>query len=681
MSSSMRVAVLSIALVGGPAWGLSELRIGGPEGNDWEDLARAEGGRYVVVDGQGQILRTVGIEAVPYAPVPDEEIRDWGEIVMLDFSGNGMRPVFIEPTQNLALPDERRVLYVTSSISTGYTDAESRSVAPAVDGDPTTAFLRPVPESPRLAGLNLGWVKNLVVNLGAEMPVNRVRFYPRPGFEESYLAWYELGGVPEESVIVDRAGTRRPGKRWFRDISRTLGAPNDPAVEVIRRETENLEALEDVTFPTQDFRWVTLRPLNPERDWEIAEFEIYGEGYVTRTRYRTDILDMGHPVTWSKVRWAGERPERTRVRIRTRTGNTPQPFRYALVDRTGRFSEVDRTEYNNVFGAGAYSTVKREVDVESWSFWSPEYDWEAGLRNPDERASAWEDGQRVLSPSPTRYLQLEVELFADRDVAPRIDQLEVLFSEVAAASEVVGEVWPIVTDDFGSQTFTYVVRPVIGPEDGGFDRLEIVTHIQADTVRSVIVDGVEVIDRFRPEVLEDRIVVSFDRLAGTRDSEKRIEVVFDTRVLRFGSDFTGFVWSSDQPAVRQRVDPGDATFRFGGNVLSVETPMGGELISDARILPRVFTPNGDGRNDRVRIVYDVRDIAADRPHVLEIFDLTGRRVHRLDRAPRSSGTFEQEWDGRDDEDRLVAPGIYVLRIEVEADTGRRVVNALLSVAY
>lgn len=681
MSSSIRVAVLSIALLGGPAWGLSELRIGGPEGSDWEDLARGEGGRYVVVDGQGQVLRTVPIEAVPYAPVTDEEIRDWGEIVMLDFSGNGLHPVFVEPTQNLSLPDERRILYVTSSISTGYTDAESRSVAPVVDGDPTTAFLRPVPESPRLAGLNLGWVKNVVVNLGAEMPVNRVRFYPRPGFEESYLAWYELGGVPGESVIVDRAGTRRPGKRWFRDISRTLGAPNDPAVEVIRRETENLEVLEDVTFPTRDFKWVTLRPVNPERDWEIAEFEIYGEGYVTRTLYRTDILDMGHPVTWSKIRWRGERPERTRVRIRTRTGNTPQPFRYSMVDRTGRFSEVDRTAYNNVFGAGAYRTVKREVDVESWSFWSPEYDWEAGLRDPDEPAAAWEDGQRMLSPSPTRYLQLEMELFADRDVAPRIDQLEVLFSEVAAASEIVGEVWPVVTDDFGSQTFTYVVRPVLGPEDGGFDRLEIVTHIQADTVRSVTVDGVEVIDRFPPEILEDRIVVSFDRLAGTRDSEKRIEVVFDTRVLRFGSDFTGFVWSSDQPAVRQRVDPGNATFRFGGNVLTVETPMGGELISDARILPRVFTPNGDGRNDRVRIVYDVRDIAADRPHVLEVFDLTGRRVHRLERAPRASGTFEQEWDGRDDQDRLVAPGIYVLRIEVDADTGRRVVSGVLSVAY
>ena len=109
--------------------------------------------------------------------------------------------------------------------------------------------------------------------------------------------------------------------------------------------------------------------------------------------------------------------------------------------------------------------------------------------------------------------------------------------------------------------------------------------------------------------------------------------------------------------------------------------MGGELISDARILPRVFTPNGDGRNDRVRIVYDVRDIAADRPHVLEVFDLTGRRVHRLERAPRASGTFEQEWDGRDDQEWLVAPGIYVLRIEVDADTGRRVVSGVLSVAY
>ena len=215
---------------------------------------------------------------------------------------------------------------------------------------------------------------------------------------------------------------------------------------------------------------------------------------------------------------------------------------------------MDRQE-NNIFGSRSISfdKVRKQVDLDNWSFWSPEYGWETGLRDPALESTAWTDGTRLLSPGPTRYLQIEVEMFSDRDVAPHIDQLELLLSETTAASQVVGEVWPIETEDFSTHTFTYVIRPVLGPEDGGFDRLEIVTHTRAEAVRSVVVDGVEVIDRFEPEIQADRIIVSFDRLQGQADNEKQVEVVFESRVLRFGADFTGLIWSSDDPSIKQQV--------------------------------------------------------------------------------------------------------------------------------
>ena len=314
------------------AWGRGELRIGGP-GVSWEDLAQQGGGSYFILAADGS-ERPVPLEPVAFDPAADEEIRDTGRIVMIDFRDNALRPVWIDPEHNLVQSIDERQGLITTSTGTSGTKEAAKSVAPAIDGDATTAVLRTVDVSPRLNGVNVAFVKNMVLNLGDELPVNRVRFFPRPGFEENFLVWYELGGVPGDGPIVDQPGQVRPGKRWFRDISRVLNSSNDPAIEIIRRETENLDVVEDVRFPTRDLKWIPLRPLDPERTWEVAELEVYGEGFVTRTAYRTDILDLGRPVTWSKIRWQGERPERTRVVIRTRTGNTPQPFLYSKVGRT-----------------------------------------------------------------------------------------------------------------------------------------------------------------------------------------------------------------------------------------------------------------------------------------------------------------------------------------------------------
>ena len=91
----------------------------------------------------------------------------------------------------------------------------------------------------------------------------------------------------------------------------------------------------------------------------------------------------------------------------------------------------------------------------------------------------------MLSPSPARYFQLEAILFASGDAAPRIDNMSLLFSEDPVAQEVIGEIWPIATQSFAAETFTYVVRPVLRTSDLGFDRLEIFTQIPVERVHSV----------------------------------------------------------------------------------------------------------------------------------------------------------------------------------------------------
>jgi gliding motility-associated-like protein len=303
------------------------------------------------------------------------------------------------------------------------------------------------------------------------------------------------------------------------------------------------------------------------------------------------------------------------------------------------------------------------------------------LRDPAQAEQAWTDGVALQSPSPTRYMQLQIIFRGNGDVAPRIDNLTFLFAEEPAAQEVFGEIWPLETENFDPHTFTYVVRPLLQAGDKGFDRLEIFTQSRVQSVQSVLVDGVDMSERFPPDIQDDRIILAFDAMEAPRDNEKRIEVVFSTKVLRFGTEFTGWVYDSKEPALKQQIKPGNATFRFGGDVLSVRTPMGSNLISKVQLSSPVFTPNGDGINDRVEIRYDIRNVENLTQIAVNVFDLSGRLVRRVDETTTLSGSFELSWDGLDDQGAVVSPGIYMYQVELNTDGGSKVTAGVISVAY
>jgi hypothetical protein len=65
------------------------------------------------------------------------------------------------------------------------------------------------------------------------------------------------------------------------------------------------------------------------------------------------------------------------------------------------------------------------------------------------------------------------------------------------------------------------------------------------------------------------------------------------------------------------------------------------------------------------------------PAVLEIFDVTGRRVQTLVRSPaHRAGIFEEVWDLRDQSSRRVSPGVYFVRLQAAGTTGNQRVVVL-----
>jgi len=689
------------------ASGLTEYRLGGADGNPWPATLSLEGaGDYVVLDENGQEVRRVPVTTTPHGAGTD---------TLIDFSGTAIQPRFIEPNVNMALTDlESDPKKIPLPYTGGEVQTNARciqigqdhiTVKPVFDGDPTTAMFRPFTQDPNLPpGYGQGWSalgwelpRSLIVDFGAAVPINRIRFYPRlsrrddrllieefrdpkppleafgeDGFADNFLAWYEI-----------RVGDNTPRFRKSQcDIVGILqGLPwvqaSDPQLEVLTVTRENLDVVVDLHFPTRSTRWVNLRPF-PLRNWEIAELEIYGEGFVAETVLITQILDFGQPVNWGKLRWVGEIPEGTRVEIRTRTGSTPNPNLYLAENPNGDLEQITLAAYNKIDVSGRLPPV---LDIDHWSFWSTPYDFAAGLCDESTPAESWEDGTPMLSPGPSRYLQLSIKLYATFTAAPRLEQLSLQFGEAPSAQEIVGEIWPIAVDSFAPTTFTYVVRPIFEEGDIGFDRLEILTPLRVDTVHSVMINEDEVdLARFPPEVEEDRLMVAFPLLQDEEDSFKRIAVVFDASVLRFGTEFPGWVFHSGDPdRVRQRVTPGNATFRFSGNVLSVQTPLGGDLLVDVEAKPSVFTPNGDGINEEVIFSYKLREVMAARPVFLRLYNLAGVVVHERS-TPVRSGAFRHSWDGRDASGRRVPPGIYLYELTLEAEDEERQIGTF-SVVY
>ena len=78
------------------------------------------------------------------------------------------------------------------------------------------------------------------------------------------------------------------------------------------------------------------------------------------------------------------------------------------------------------------------------------------------------------------------------------------------------------------------------------------------------------------------------------------------------------------------------------------------------VSPRIFTPNGDGTNDRVGFRLENPEML---PAEGEIFDISGAKVADLQGgADPTSLLF---WDGKDSGGRGVPGGIYLYQIEFQ----------------
>ncbi len=509
-----------------------------------------------------------------------------------------------------------------------------------------------------------GRCKYIWLTLPGVFPLRTVRLYPPPGTEEDrYIPTYTLGINDGDPL---RIGFRER-EIWYKQADGVGFLSMD--FDVVREVLDNTSGVLEFDFsgePVQNIIFIA-----EIGNWWIAEFEVYADGFVVSSNYTSNVIDLEEFAILGPIAWSGVLHPGARVDLRLRSGDTADPniyfrktFRGAERSRYNPEGDpLDRTAYLGLEPGAQGGTAP---DLDNWSNWS------APLGFVDQAAE-------FRTSRPRRYVQFRGDFHA----GGRLDYLEFPVTRPQAATRAVAEIEPRQAEARESTPFTLFLRPEIRTGDLGFDRIRITTPTPVDSVESVAIDGVSLeFSQWRATVDSTGFEVDLPRIDARRTGEV-VTVVFKARIYDYGTVFEGRVSNSTRPwEVPQLLEPGDADFLAESNSLTVElAEVGGRVLEEIEVSTGLFTPNGDRVNDLLHIRFDLVNLSAAVPVSLKVFDLTGRRRAELPLAQRASGPHTVSWDGMDGNSKLLPPGIYVLRLEVETDDATFAASRVVSLAY
>ena len=498
-----------------------------------------------------------------------------------------------------------------------------------------------------------------------------------------------------------------------------LTEAGNPIWETFAVRTNNTDpvATTDIN-PPRFLRFIRLRATS-SIPFEVEKFQVFGEGFFPTVQYISPIIDMGSPANWGRLRWLEEtvgQASAVQMHIRTHSGSDPSPFAYTR-KRVGRqdaeeiaFSVDDldqpllRDEYLDLPAKGGPSDVWERGpvhdDLGNWSPWTSPYNPIAGTSS---------EGALVLSPGPRRYFQFRVDFQSDDlESAKILRQFSFDFTTPPLADVLVGEVFPREVPAAADIPFVYAVRAEMESGDlQGFDGFELVTGSRVDRIERIeIIDAqgefllahdfavqdavVDEGDVAITAIAERSFAVRFPRVAAHNTV---LKIHFVSRILSYSTAFEGRglllqedAFQSVQAGDATALDEGDISFKSGTTVLSPAVNSG-SLVGSFDLAASVITPNGDGINDVLDMECEVLAVGGAAQIAVTVYDLGGRRMRRLFNIEGQSGVYSSEnltqlrWDGSDDQGAKVAPGLYLIQLNIEGDARASASTRTVGVAY
>ena len=461
-------------------------------------------------------------------------------------------------------------------------------------------------------------------------------------------------------------------------------SPNGERIWTTFGEQRNLSSYQHLeeTFPLQEVRFIEVRHLeyNPNEQVEgyLSEIQAYGEGFVSEVEMTSPFIPLDRPRLFSAVEWEGQQPPGTRIEVRTRSGEeiVEVPHYYSTIGR-----EISKAMWEVLSENRRPPVVIEQVAGPSWSNWSEVYE---------------ASGMPFKSPSPRAFVQVQVRLRSREPLrAARVRDLRLRF-EPPLVDKMVGEIWPVWQVEPGvEQDFVLYLRPEFAAGNLGFDRLRLYSSSAAPIELLSVRSGGDTALRVGAgrqlwpgelvleQGTEGKVELVFPEPVAR--GSPTYEIKFRTKVFLQSTTFTAELEQVSQPGRVQLVSDGDASSLVSSQSLVVVSDLERtRLLKDVAVVPKVFTPNGDGINDHTDIELSIFHLEGAKQLRVDIYDLSGRRVRDLSRGTEHpSGERRVEWDGRDEVGAVVAPGIYLVRVGFAADSGATGTHAarLVHVAY
>ncbi len=465
---------------------------------------------------------------------------------------------------------------------------------------------------------------------------------------------------------------------------------------IVGSNSNHSQRIADVRFDTDFLRFIRLR--FPVTGF-IAEVKFFGEGFVSETRWVSQLFDMGEPVNFGRLHYDfevyrssgfGLEPELdpnadVRVEIELRTGRDDSPQIHHIVTEIGTETVVTEAVYNRApstyLGSGSKIAIPGQQgsvldDVENWSFWS---------------APHITSGEEIGSPDGRQFVQVQVFITSTEVFAyGRLNTLSIEFSPLLA-NPVVGEVAlltepqpddGVVEVPLGEPVnLTYDVRADFTSDSQvGFNAIRLLTPEAVEFQRFEMGEPLATVEPDSFVVNDGALVVYFPSNPVLPATNAPLRLTFGTRVFNFTTEFAGEVFQIDGENLSQSIDGGDATPRVSTNDLRVIAPFDKlKVLSALDLESQVITPNGDGMHDELQLSYTLHGVAAAGVEA-GVYDLAGRLVRRLVSEPRIEGRYIETWNGQI-QGRQVPPGTYLVHVTVETDLGTFEKTRTIAIAY